>query len=165
MDETDLYWQKYDWARPLAEAEIARLAIPPDPQREYKQYLPSDPSHPRAYIPSYVRWAKRNEVGFRCPITGWLESDWYRPIHGGPFRKVGMLTMDHIIPGAQGGLTTDENIRAICSLANSKKAHKTISDEELRAKLQAAYELVVMPSDLVVVLEKYAITQYKVGSL
>lgn len=162
MDQTDLYWQKYHWARPFAEEEL-KLAT--KTEMDYRQYLPPDPSHPRAYIPSYVRWAKRQYVGFVCPITGWRESDWFRGTTStnGPFRRVGMLTMDHIIPGAAGGLTTDENIRAICSLANSKKAHKQITDEELRDKLLTAFVKVDMPEDLLTVLEKYGITQYKVG--
>lgn len=104
------HWSQYDWAIPMAEAEALQL---PDRQKDYKQYLPSDPTHPRAYIPPHVRWAKRKQVEFICPITGWKETDWYRPIGGGPTKLIGPLTMDHIIPGALGGLTTDENIRAI----------------------------------------------------
>lgn len=162
MDENDLYWQKYDWARPFAEQEMQWASVI---QTDYRQYLPSDPSHPRAYIPFHVRWAKRYKVGFTCPITGWHESDWYRGITSdtGPYRRVGILTMDHIIPGAAGGLTTDENVRAISSLANAKKAHKQISDAELKEKLLASFERVTMPEDLLAVLNKYGVTQYKVG--
>lgn len=159
----DRYWKKYDWARPFAEEELRQTPDAMDPQREYRQYLPLDPSHPRAYIPPHVRWAKRKEVEFTCPITGWKETDWYRGTNGGPFRKVGPLTMDHIIPGAAGGLTTDENLRAISSLANSKKGHKTISDEELRRQLHHGYKIATMPADLLHILELYGITQYKVG--
>lgn len=162
MDANDEYWQKYDWARPFAEQErIVNVTV----ENDYRQYLPSDPSHPRAYIPAHVRWAKRYQVGFTCPITGWRESDWYRGITSltGPYRRVGVLSIDHIIPGSAGGLTTDENIRAICSLANSKKAHKQISDEELREKLLASFVKVDIPEDLLIVLEKYGITSYKIG--
>lgn len=161
----DRYWSQYDWARPLAEEEARTNPdiFIFDPQRDYRQYLPTDPTHPRAFIPPHVRYAKRKQVGFTCPITGWTEKDWYRGVSGGPFRKVGPLTIDHIIPGALGGLTTDENIRAISALANSKKGHKSISDEELRAQLFRGYKIVSMPDDLEAILTKYGIMQYKIG--
>jgi hypothetical protein len=159
----DRYWSKYDWARPFAEEEVRENPDILDFQKDYRQYLPLDPTHPRAYIPAHVRWAKRKSVDFRCPITGWSETDWYRGIGGGPFRRVGLLTMDHIIPGAAGGQTTDENIRAICSLANTRKGSKQITDEELRRQLSNSYKLIEMPKDLLEILNKYAITQYKVG--
>lgn len=157
------YWKKYDWARPFAD-EDERLNPTADPSREYRQYLPLDPTHPRAWIPPYVRWAKRKQVNFQCPITGWKETDWFRGIQGGPYRRVGVLTMDHILPGAKGGLTTDENLRALSSLANTKKGHREISDEQLRLNILSAYKVVFMPEDLLKVLTEYNITQYKVGT-
>ena len=159
----DQYWSKYDWARPFAEEEARKNPEILDPQHDYRQYLPLDPTHARAWIPPHVRWAKRKEVNFTCPITGWKETDWFRSHGGGPYRRVGTLTMDHIIPGALGGLTTDENIRAVRELANTKKGHKTISDEELRDNLFRAYKTVYMPEDLLAMLDKYVITSYKVG--
>ena len=161
---SDLYWSKYDWARPFAEEEAKSAPEILDPQHEYRQYLPPDPMHPRAWIPPYVRWAKRNQVHFTCPITGWKETDWFKGINGhGPYRKVGVLTMDHIIPGASGGLTTDENVRAISYLANSLKGHKPLTDEELRKRILGAYQSVYMPEELLQILNKYAIVSYKVG--
>jgi hypothetical protein len=159
----DEYWSRYDWARPFAEEEARLNPDLLDPQHEYRQYLPAEPSHPRAWIPPYVRWAKRKQVDFTCPITGWKETDWFRGNGGGPFRRIGTLTMDHIIPGALGGLTTDENIRAISYLANSIKGHKQVSDEDLRKRVLGSYKIVSMPEDLLMVLDKYGITSYKVG--
>ncbi len=155
------HWQQYLWAEAEANLEIERLEIK---EIDYKQYLPEDPTHPRAWIPAFVRYAKRKQVNFICPITGWKENDWYRGLGGGPFRKVGMLTMDHIIPGAAGGLTIDDNIRAVCYLANSKKGHKQITDQDLRRQILNSYRLVDMPIDLLEVVNKYGITQYKVGN-
>jgi len=154
------YWQQYHWAIPLADAEERMF---PRSEMDYKQFLPADPTHARAWIPDFVRYAKRAAVNFRCPISGWLETDWYRGIGGGPFRKVGSLTMDHIVPGAAGGLTTDENIRAMSFLANSKKGHKLLTDEELSRQIHSSYRIVEMPADLLEVLNKYGITQYRLG--
>ena len=160
---SDQYWSKYDWARPFASEEARLNPEILEPEHDYKQYLPLDPTHPRAWIPPHVRWAKRKQVDFTCPITGWKESDWYRSYSGGPYRKIGTLTIDHIVPGALGGLSTDENIRAISALANSKKGHKTVSDEELREHLFKAFKTVYMPEDLLAMLNKYIVTSYKVG--
>jgi hypothetical protein len=157
------YWQKYDWARPFADEEARQTPEILAPQFDYKQFLPLDPTHPRAWIPPHVRWAKRKQVDFTCPITGWKESEWFRGNGGGPYRKVGILTIDHIVPGASGGLTTDENIRAISALANSIKGSKTITDEELRLRIHGSFTRVYMPEDLLAMLEKYVITMYKVG--
>jgi hypothetical protein len=160
---SDQYWSKYDWARPFAEEEARQSPEILDPAHDYKQYLPADPTHPRAWIPPYVRWAKRKAVDFACPITGWKESDWFRGIGGGPYRKVGTLTIDHITAGANGGLTTDENIRAISYLANSIKGHKDVNDEDLRKRIFGSYKVVFMPDDLLAMLDKYGIVVYKVG--
>jgi hypothetical protein len=161
---SDQYWSKYHWAKPFAEEE-ARLN--PDvlvPKDDYRQYLPTDPRDPKAWIPPYVRWAKRKEVNFTCPITGWTEADWYKGVNGnGPYRKVGTLTIDHIVAGAKGGFTTDENIRAICYLANSVKGSKNMTDEELRQRILSGYRVVPMPEELLQILNKYAIVMYKVG--
>lgn len=164
MDTHEEYWKQYDWAKTLADEEL-RLNPIVSQKEDYRQYLPIDPTHPRAWIPPYVRYAKRAQVQFRCPITGWLETDWYKDTHGkGPYKRVGVLTMDHILPGAAGGKTTDENIRAISLLANMKKGAKQISDEHLRESIFIAYKLVELPEDLLTVLTKYGISSYKVGA-
>ncbi len=162
------HWKMYDKYRNLP--EVLKDATPPSPIRagrpeeEYRQYLPFDPTHPRAYIPIHVRYAKRQQVQFTCPITGWLETDWYQDKqHRGPYRFVGKLTMDHINPGALGGLTEDSNIRAISMLANTKKGAKTTSDEDLRKAILGSYEKIELPEDLVKILREYNITQFKVG--
>jgi len=161
---SDAYWSQYNWARPFAEEEARSAPEILDPQHEYRQYLPADPQHPRAWIPPYVRWAKRRAVDFICPITGWKETDWYKGTYGrGPYRKMGTLTMDHIVPGANGGLTTDENVRAISYLANSVKGHKEMTDEELCRRILGSYQVVFMPEELLQILNKYAIVSYKVG--
>ena len=163
MTEHDEYWKKYDWARELADTEL-RLNPAPDKADDYKQYLPDNPAHPRAWIPPHVRYAKRREVGFRCPVTGWSEGDWYRGAFGnGPYKRIGILTIDHILPGAAGGMTTDENTRAISLLANMKKGAKQISEEDLRRQILQSYKLIEMPIDLLEMLNKYGISQYKVG--
>ena len=131
---------------------------------DYKKYLPTDPTHPRAWIPPFVRYAKRSAVNFTCPILGWAETDYYRGITGnGPVKRVGILTMDHLIPGAAGGLTTDDNILAFSALANTKKGHSAIKDDELRERLLASYERIDIPEDLLAMLKKYNISQFKIG--
>jgi hypothetical protein len=154
------YWAKYDWAREFADLE----AQADDPKKDYRRFLPLDPTHPRAWIPQHVRWAKRKAVDFRCPITGWHELDYYQDVQKrGSIRAVGTLTMDHILPGSLGGLTTDENIRAFSELANTKKGNLTVTDEELRDRLLAVYYRVDIPADLYEQLRKYKVVQFKVG--
>jgi len=160
--EVEKYWSQYHWAKPFAEEDGQRAALI-GPDKEYKQYFPADPMHPRAWIPPYVRWAKRKQVNFTCPITGWKETDWFRGMGGGPYRKVGTLTMDHIIPGAKGGLSVDENIRAISEIANAIKGSKDITDDQLRERIHGSFKVVFMPEDLLAMLNKYVVTSYKVG--
>lgn len=160
---SEKFWEKYDWAIPFASEEL-RLNPMKDSSDDYRKYLPLDPTHPRAWIPPYVRWAKRKEVDFKCPILGWAEGDYYQGINGGgPIRRVGVLTMDHLIPGATGGRTTDDNIRAFSALANTKKGHSTITDAELRERLLASYIKLDLPEDLMIVLKKFNISQFKIG--
>ena len=158
------YWRQYEWAIPLAEAEEKTS---PTRDVDYKQYLPEDPTHPRAWIPPYVRYAKRKAVEFTCPITGWHENDYYQDYQGkGPVRQVGRLTMDHHIPGAIGGLTTDENIRAICMLANTKKGSTAITDEELRDRILRSYHKLNLHEDVLhafEVLKLHNIPYYRIG--
>lgn len=132
------YWSKYHWA---IDPSIGEDSLFPASEVDYKKYLPLDPTHPRAWIPNWVRYAKRLESNFTCPITGWKETDFFQDKSGrGPVRIVGKLTMDHTIPGAMGGLTTDENIRAISELANTKKGSLLVSDEELRQRLHHTHQ-------------------------
>lgn len=143
-------------------------SIPISPLRgheniDYRPYLPPDPAHPRAYIPADIRYAKRKAQNFLCAITGWKETDWFRDKQKrGPYRQVGRLTIDHAQAGANGGLTTDENTRMVCELANTKKGRKIISDEEVRNNILAAFEIVQMPENLLAVVNEYGIVQYKV---
>lgn len=162
MDATDEYWQKYHWAREFADLEDATN---PTPMIPYKQYLPPDPAHPRAYIPNYVRWAKRKELNFTCPITGWKETDYFQDIpKRGPVRLVGRLTADHKLPGALGGITSDENIQMICEFANTKKGSSAITNEELTAKLLSTHQKIEEPAELFEMLRRYNITQFRVGN-
>lgn len=160
MDITDEYWKKYLWAKEFSDAEDAATPMIP-----YRQFLPNDPQHPRAYIPNYVRWAKRKELNFTCPITGWKETDFFQDIHHcGPVRLVGRLTVDHIVPGALGGLTTDENIQMICEFANTKKGSKSMSNDELREKLLTTHYKLDQPQELFEMLRRYNVTHFKVGN-
>jgi len=162
IDPIDKYWEKYHWAIPYAEAEDKTNPIPATP---YRQYLPTDPSHPRAFIPNYVRWAKRYLAGFRCLITGWHETDYFQDIDGrGPIRLVGRLTADHKLPGSLGGLTTDENIQMISCFANTKKGNSGITNEELTERLLKTHKKLELPEDLKQSLQKYNITIYRVGN-
>ncbi|VVB52890.1 Uncharacterised protein [uncultured archaeon] len=163
MDLTDQYWEKYLWAKPFADAEDLDSLIPLVP---YKQYLPSEPTHPRAFIPNYVRWAKRKELDFTCPITGWKETDFFHDIAGnGAVRMVGRLTVDHIIPGSLGGMTTDENIQMISEFANVKKGNRQITNQELREQLLSTHKKVDERYDeLLSVLRKYEVNQFRMGS-
>lgn len=162
MNATDTYWQSYLWAKPEADLEDSAN---PYPKIGYEQYLPTDPQHPRAFIPNYVRYAKRKEVGFRCVVTGWHESDYFQDVCGhGPIRLVGRLTVDHIIPGALGGLTTDDNIQMVSEFANTKKGSNQINNEELRKRLLEHHTRVELPDDVLAVLRKYNITYYRIGN-
>lgn len=139
------YWSMYHWAIAPSTSEESLF---PTVEIDYKQYLPMDPSHPRAWIPNWVRYAKRKQVDFTCPITGWKETDFFQDQQRrGPVRLVGKLTMDHILPGSLGGLTSDENIRAISELANTKKGNQPISDEELRERLHSSHMVLDLPED------------------
>lgn len=162
MNATDTYWQQYLWAKPEADAEDM---LNPFPKIAYEQYLPADPQHPRAFIPNYVRYAKRKELGFKCAVTGWSETDYFQDVTGhGPIRLVGRLTADHIIPGASGGLTTDDNIQMVSEFANTKKGSKLISNEELKERLLEHHQRIELPEDVLAVLRKYNIVYYRMGN-
>src|SRR5579863_2685684 len=129
----------------------------------YIKYLPTEPSHHRAHVPDDVRYAKRKDQGFRCAIRGWRETDWVQDKQKrGPVRRVGVLTVDHIIPGAKGGMTTDENIKMVCEFVNAKKADKEITYEQMRDRVLGAYELVELPVELEQILIKYGVREYRV---
>jgi hypothetical protein len=140
------YWSKYHWAIDPAAHEVSLFSTN---ELDYKKYLPLYPSHPRAWIPNWVRYAKRQSCNFTCPITGWKETDFFQDTQGrGPIRMVGKLTMDHIVPGASGGLTTDDNIRAISELANTKKGSLAVSDDELRERLHNSHQILNLESEV-----------------
>ena len=162
MNATDTYWQQYLGYKEEADAEDA---LSPYPKIPYEQHLPTDPSHPRAFIPNYVRYAKRKQAGFRCAVTGWHEADYFRDVSGrGPVRLVGRLTVDHIIPGALGGLTTDDNIQMVSEFANTKKGSNQINNEELKIRLSEHHQRVELPEDILAMLRKYNITYYRIGN-
>ena len=107
------------------------------------QFNALSPSHPKATIPEWVRFAKRKKQSFRCFVLGWRESDWMLNRQSGEIKQVGTLTVDHTIAAANGGLTTDANTKMIASVANSKKGSKPKTYEELREHLLNIYELYV----------------------
>lgn len=164
--KADEYWSSYHWAKQEAfDEKMKRTEFVP-PQNDGYDYgnHPIDPSHPRAYIPEYVRWAKRRDVNFKCPVTGWAETDFYQGNNScGPIYMVGVLTMDHIIPAASGGLTTNENLRAMSQLVNTLKGKTNQTDLELQTRVFGSYKLVEPPTDLKTMLIKYWITRHYTG--
>jgi len=152
------YWAQYHWAIPYADAEDrAALATATD----YKRYLPQDPTDPRAWIPTFARYAKRHQVNFTCPVTLWKETDYFQDIAGqGPIRFVGRLTVDHIVPGARGGRTTDDNTAMICEFANVKKGSDDVSYDALRQRLLSTHRKIEEPAELLDMLRKYQVTRF-----
>lgn len=142
----------------IAEQE-AKKALPGPKEDDYRIYLPKDPSHPRAFVPYDVRFAKRKDQGFRCAITGWHESDWIRDKqHQGPIRLVGILTIEHVIAGSP---TADDTIKMACGFVNGKKGDRRISYDDMREHILAVYELVEVPADLLEMLKKYQVREFK----
>jgi hypothetical protein len=108
-----------------------------------KKFYALDPSHPKAFIPDWVRYAKREKQNFRCHVLGWHEKDWIFNKNSGELKQVGILTVDHTLAGANGGLTTDANTIMIASFVNTKKGSKMRSYEEIREHFHSFYELYV----------------------
>ena len=100
-----------------------------------------DPSHPKAPVPEWVRFAKRQKQQFRCAILGWQENDWMINKMSGIIQPVGVLTVDHVVPAAEGGLTTDANTLMVAEIANNKKGCKLKSYEQMREHLHSVYDL------------------------
>lgn len=141
----------------IAEQELKKSR---PPEEDYKRYLPANPSHPRAFIPYDVRFAKRKDQGFRCAITNWHETDWVRDKqHQGPIRLVGVLTVEHIIAGS---ITADNTIKMACGFVNAKKGSRKVSYEQMREHILNVYELVEPPADLLDMLKKYQIREFRI---
>lgn len=126
----------------IAERTIAFSKRDPleDQSWRYKLSL-LDPAHPKAPVPEWVRFAKRKKQNFRCHILGWAESDWMRNKQSREIQQVGMLTVDHVLPAAHGGMTTDVNTLMVAEIANNKKGSKMKSYEEMAFFLHSVYEL------------------------
>lgn len=169
-EETKNYWNQYAGTRqdPEYKAEQERKKrdnVAPLRGEGYatqRSTVPADPSDPDAYVPHWVRFAKRKLVGFKCPLTDWKETDWIQPISGGKIRLVGELTLDHRLARSKNGRTTDENTRMICGLANGKKGNRNKTDEEISANLLDNWKVVEPPDDLLAMLNKYGIREYKI---
>jgi hypothetical protein len=114
-----------------------------------------DPSHPRAPVPDWVRFAKREKQGFRCHILGWHELEWMFNKQSGEIQQVGMLTLDHTLAAANGGLTTDANTMMIAEIANSKKGSKMKTYDEMREFLFSIYELYVPTLDEIIAINSF----------
>jgi hypothetical protein len=126
----------------------------------YRIYLPKEPSHPRAFVPYDVRFAKRKDQQFRCAITGWHEQDWIRDKqHQGPIRLVGVLTIEHVVAGSP---TADDTIKMACGFVNGKKGDRRVSYEKIREYALDAYELVEPPADFLEMLTKYRVREFKI---
>lgn len=105
------------------------------------KYLPSDPSHPRAYVPPYVLFKMRRDQNFTCHVLGWGEEQWYIHKETGVVRQVGKLTKDHTLAGANGGLTHQNNLKMVAEIVNSRKGSRFVTYEELRKHFLEYYEL------------------------
>lgn len=114
-----------------------------------------EPSHPKAPVPDWVRFAKREKQGFRCYILGWHESDWMFNKQSGEIQQVGVLTLDHTVAAANGGLTTDANTMMIAEIANLKKGSKKKTYEEMREFLHSVYELYVPTSEEIIAIRSF----------
>ena len=114
-----------------------------------------DASHPKAPVPEWIRFAKRKKQDFRCAILGWQETDWMINKMSGNIQQVGMLTVDHVIPAAQGGLTTDANTLMVAEIANNKKGCKLKSYEQMREHLHSVYELYQMSAEELIAIESF----------
>lgn len=166
--ETQRYWQQYISTRQdpeyKAEQEQKKRDVVAPLRGEYdpKKHSPADPSDPNAYVPAYVRFAKRKLVNFTCPITGWRETDWIQPINGGKIRLVGELTLDHKLARSRNGRTTDENTRMICGLANGKKGDRQKFDNEIRMNIVSNWRVVEPPQELLSALTKFGVREYRI---
>lgn len=166
--ETQQYWQQYLATRqdPEYKAEQERkkreVVAPLRGGYDPKKHSPADPSDPDAYVPPYVRFAKRKLVAFTCPITGWKETSWIQPINGGKVRLVGELTLDHRLARSKNGRTTDENTRMICGLANGKKGNRDKTDEQIRANLVNNWKIVEPPAKLLEAMLEFGVREYKI---
>jgi hypothetical protein len=128
----------------IRERDIALEKRDPLDTQLWRQKLSQlDPSHPKALIPEWVRFSKRKAQEFKCYILGWHESDWMRNRASGSIQQVGMLTVDHTLAAAHGGLTTDTNTKMVAEIANNKKGSKQKSYEDMREHLHTIYELYV----------------------
>ena len=164
------YWKKYAFVKRDSAYQTERerkkntpgIALRGD-ENEYDpaKHHPADPSDPDAYVPPYVRFEKRKQVNFTCPITGWKETDWVQPISGGKIRLVGELTLDHKLARSKNGRTTDENTRMVAWLANNKKSNNAKTDEEIRNNICSQYKVISVPQDLLDILTKYGLTEYR----
>lgn len=166
--ETSDYWQLYaatkqdlDYKAEQKRKKSEDVAPLRGEGYDPRKHHPADPSDPDAYVPAWVRFAKRKLVNFKCPVTGWRETDWIQPLNGGRTRLVGELTLDHRLARAKNGRTTDDNTRMVASLANSKKGDRDLSDEQIRANLANGYKIVEPPTDLLPMLQKYGIKEYR----
>jgi hypothetical protein len=70
-------------------------------------------------------------------------------------QQVGMLTLDHTLAAAHGGLTTDANTMMVAEIANNKKGSKMKSYEEMRQFLHSIYELYVPTNEELMAIESF----------
>ena len=145
------------------EEQMLRLARrDPNENTRWKEKLNAlDPSHPKAPVPDWVRFAKREKQGFRCYILGWHETDWMLNKQSGEIQQVGTLTLDHTVAAANGGLTTDANTMMIAEIANLKKGSKQKTYEEMRTFLHMVYELYTPSFEQIIAIESFRLRGIK----
>jgi hypothetical protein len=164
-ERTKQYWiaQNPDYIKALddpryqAERErILSLRTHEENNMVWKQKLNQlDPSHPKAPVPDWVRWAKRDKQQFRCYVLGWHETDWMRNKLSGSIQQIGILTLDHTLAAANGGLTTDANTMMIAEAVNQKKGSKVKTYEEMRAHFYSIYELYIPTVEEIIAINSF----------
>jgi hypothetical protein len=164
-ERTKQYWmaQNPDYIKvlddPRYQAERERILSMRESVQEnmhWKQKLNQlDPSHPKAPVPDWVRWAKREKQQFRCYVLGWHENDWTKNKVTGNIQPVGMLTLDHTLAAANGGLTTDANTMMIAEAVNQKKGSKSKTYEEMRQHFYLIYELYIPSTEEIIAINSF----------
>jgi len=114
-----------------------------------------DPSHPKATIPEWVRWSKRKKQQFRCYVLGWHETDWMINKLTRNIQQIGVLTVDHFVAGANGGLTTDLNTTMLAEIVNNKKGSKVKTYEDMREHFYSVYEQYIPSPEEMIAIQSF----------
>ena len=156
-----LMWQSYERYKECLPSDVE-----PNPRSDKlgifrKSREVKAPNDSDASVPDYAQYGMRVECGFTCPVLGLHEND-FVILKSKKVMIVGELTVEHIKPRSQGGLTEPANIRMISMLANSfKNSALVISDEDIRQRFkEAGYERYTINLEDGAVLRKYGIKTF-----